>query len=163
MRRLALLCAAVAALAVTFGIAPAGAAPDNKNTGSLDVVCDPPIGSTQVTFIAQSNGEAAFFANGMFGVIKATSFTGTVTFSIEGGPTFQFPDEFGKGGNGQGYQGRLIECTAQVSDEQQFTLTSDAAAELGAELGIDLTPYIGSTVHVSDSGTFTAQVILPGA
>jgi len=163
MRRLAILGAAVAALAVTFGIAPAGAAPDNKNIGSLDLVCDPPIGSTQATFIAQSNGEAVFFANGMFGVIKASSFAGTATFSIEGGPSFQFPDEFGKGGNGQGYQGRLIKCTAELGDEQEFTLTADDAAALGAELGIDLTPYIGSTMHVSDSGTFTAQVILPGA
>jgi hypothetical protein len=29
--------------------------------------------------------------------------------------------------------------------------------------GIDLTPFIGATVHVSSTGTLTAQVIVPGS
>jgi hypothetical protein len=163
MKKLALLCATVGALVATVGVSPAGAAPDNKNTATQGVVCDPPIGATQVTFVQQSSGESAFFANGMFGVVKVASFTGTAQFAIEGGPTFTLPDEFAKGGNGQGYQGKLVECTAQISNEAQFTLTKKAASGLGAASGLDLTPYIGSTVHVSESGTFTAEVILPGA
>jgi hypothetical protein len=143
----------------------AGAAPNNKNTGTLNVSCGPPIGDVQLTFNARNSSVSAF-VNGEVAVIKHAGFVGQTTFAVEGGPTFTLPEEedtLGGQGQGRGYQDKLVTCTMPVSFEEEFTLDAEGAAFFGEQAGIDLTPYIGATVHASLTGTFTAQVIVPGS
>ena len=142
----------------------AGAAPNNKNTGTLNFSCGTPIGDVQISFNARNHSVSGFLPNGQVAVFKRGSFVGEDTFVIEGGPTFTLPEEStSPGGAGQGYEGKLVTCTLPISFEEEFTLDAEGAAELGEAAGIDLTPFIGATVHASTTGTFTVQVIVPGS
>src|SRR5919204_5589150 len=83
----------------------AGAAPNNKNTGTLNFSCGTPIGDVQISFNARNHSVSGFLPNEQVAVFKRASFVGEDTFTIEGGPTFTLPDEFTEGGSGKGYEG----------------------------------------------------------
>ena len=153
---------ASAAVAALLSAGTALAAPDNDNVFTQPVTCEAPLAAvTGVSFVGGASS-SGFILDGQVVVAKAFSFDGTITFTIDGLAPVTIPDVGTEGGNGQGYQDRLVECTFENSFEDEFTLTKRDAAGLGAFLGIDLTPYIGETVLVSGEGVGTASVFVPG-
>jgi hypothetical protein len=164
MRRIILAGLLIPAIVRGFGSTPAGAAPFNKHTGSVPASCEG-IGTVEVSFIEQSRSAAAFLPNGQVVVAKRgfDSFSGT--FAIEGGPTLTVTDAvvFEFGGPGRGYEGRLVTCTGgPFPVEESFVLDQEGAAFLLQLTGVDLSAFIGATVHLSGSDTFTAEVVIPG-
>jgi hypothetical protein len=150
---------AAAALLVPTALA----APDNNNVVTQPVTCEAPLASvTSVNFIEQAASVAAFLLDGQVVVAKAFAFVGTVTFTIDSLAPIVVPEQDSFGGNGHGYQGRLVECSFETSFEDEFTLDKHGAASLGDFLGLDLTAYVGETVHVSETGLGTAWVVVPG-
>ncbi len=149
----------VALALLGVGILPAAGAPDNKNTGGVaNVECDAPLGTIDITFIEHNSSVTAFGPDGRPLVIKHFAGEGTITIEVEDGPTFTFPDEFEDVVPGQGFVGRLVECTGTFTFEETFTIKKRDAAFL--ELGDE---YIGSTATVSGEIDFTAQVIVQGS
>ena len=77
-------------LAVVLGIsfaASAVAAPDNKNTFSFEVSCDPPLDN--VTSVSATGGGAVFTEDGQVLLAKRISGVSEATISVEGGPTIR--------------------------------------------------------------------------
>lgn len=140
------------------GLVPVSAAPDNKNTGGIEnVQCDAPLGTIDITFIEHNSSATAFAPDGQPLVIKRFAGEGTVTISIEGGPTMSFPDAFEDVSPGKGFADRLVECTGTFSFTESFTIKKKDAGFLmvGDE-------FIGATATVTGTINFTAMVIVPG-
>jgi len=160
----------VASLAVALALSSvASAAPDNKNTGLLDVSCGPPIGDTTIQLI-EHGGTLSFWSdpslpdNPFHAVFKRGVLDGTDTITIEGGPTFFLHDAFTlPGGSGMGYEDRLVECSAEITDEEDFKLTAHNAAIL-IFLGAppEVTQFIGASAHRFTTGTFHFEVVVTG-
>jgi hypothetical protein len=164
MRRIILAGLLVPAIVGAFGSAPAGAAPINKHTVSVPASCEG-IGTVEVSFNGQSQSATGFLPDGQVVVVKRgfDSFSGT--FAIEGGPTLTVTavTVFEFGGPGRGYEGRLVTCTAgPFPVEESFVLDQEGAAFLLQITGVDVSAFIGATVHLSGTDTFTGEVLIPG-
>jgi hypothetical protein len=141
------------------GAFPALAAPDNKNTGGIeDVECASPLGTIDITFVEHNSSVTAFGPDGQPLVIKHFAGMGTITITVEDGPTLSFPDAFEEVVPGEGFQDRLVECTGTFTFEETFTIRKREAGFL--MLGNE---FIGSTATVTGVIDFTAMVIVPGA
>jgi hypothetical protein len=159
----------VASLALALALSGvASAAPDNKNTGLLDVSCGEPIGNTTIELI-DHGGTLSFWSepslpDQFHAVFKRGVLDGTDTLTIEGDPDPVFlHDAFTlPGGSGMGYEGRLVECRATITDEEDFKLTAHNEAILQFLGAPDLTQFIGAQVHRFTTGTFTFEVVVPG-
>jgi hypothetical protein len=143
--------------AVAFGTSTASAAPDNKNTFSFEVSCDPPL--EDVTTVSGNAGGAVFTEDGQVLLAKSVSGVSNATISIEGGPTLALPPEsFEEGARGQGFEGRLVTCDFTQEFEDTFTLKKKDLAFL--ELGPE---FLGATATISGITTGTAEVVAPGS
>jgi hypothetical protein len=165
MKRVMVGIVAAAALAGAGAAAPAGAAPINAHTGSADVTCEG-IGATTVTFNEQSRGATAFLPSGQVIVVKRASDTFNGTLAIEGGPTLALTDAvlFESGGAGKGYEGRLVACSSgPTAVDEVDTLDQEGANFLLAETGVDVSSFIGATVHISGTDVFMVELIIPGS
>jgi hypothetical protein len=153
-----MLIAGVMALGIgAFGAIPAVAAPDNKNTFSFDVSCDPPLDN--VTSVSATGGGAVFTEDGQVLLAKRISGVTEVTISVEGGPTIVLPPEaFEEGAKGKGFEGRLVSCDFTQEFVDTFTLKQKDVAFL--ELGDE---FIGATATVTGTTTGTAEVTAPGS
>jgi hypothetical protein len=153
-----MLIAGVMALGIgAFGAIPAVAAPDNKNTFSFDVSCDPPL--ENVTSVSATGGGAVFTEDGQVLLAKRISGTSTATISVEGGPTIPLPpDSFEAGARGGGFEGRLVTCEFTQEFQDTFTLGKKDLAFL--ELGPE---FLGATATVTGTTTGTAEVVAPGS
>ena len=162
MKRLGFVGIAALVLAVTVGAA--GAAPSNKNTGSLTGVCNG--SAVTVTFIEHDRSVRAFTASG---VAVAKEFAGVfnITFTVGGQNVLQFQDTFleKKGSQGQGLAGRLVTCTfPETFVDPAFILTAAIAAELAADFPqVNWSSRIGQPVVVSGSGVLTVKALVPGS
>jgi hypothetical protein len=147
-------------LAVAVGVsfaATAAAAPDNKNTFSFDVSCDPPL--DDVTSVSANGGGAVFTEDGQVLLAKRISGVSNATISIEGGPTIPLPPEpFEAGARGKGFEGRLVTCDFTQEFVDTFTLKKRDVTFL--ELGPE---FIGATATVTGTTTGTAEVTAPGS
>jgi hypothetical protein len=155
MMRVLILAGALALAAGAFGMLPAQAAPDNKNTTTFEASCDEPIGDVIVSTVG--NG-AVFTEDGQVLLAKRISGISNATLSVEAGPTIPLPPEtFEVGANGGGFEGRLVSCDFTQEFVDTFTLKKKDVAFL--ELGNE---FIGATATVTGSTTGTAEVIAPG-
>lgn len=150
--------AAVAALiaAVWIGAGSVAAAPDNKNSGSLEVSCEL-LGNITVSFIEHSSGATAFDQDGR--VLVAVRFTGEadITITVNGEVVQSFTDQFEAGAKGKGLQGRVQPCVFSEQFEEVFVLDEDAVAELGLDPS-----FIGQTATLSGTFTGVAWAMTPG-
>jgi hypothetical protein len=145
-----------AILGVSFA-ATAAAAPDNKNTFSFDVSCDPPL--QDVTTVSGNGGGAVFTEDGQVLLAKRISGISNATISIEGGPTIPLPSQpFEVGARGGGFEGRLVSCDFTHDFVHTFTLKKKDVAFL--ELGPE---FIGATATVTGTTTGTAEVTAPAS
>jgi hypothetical protein len=153
-----MLVAGVLALAVgAFAAMPAAATPDNKNTFSFDVSCDPPL--QDVTTVSGNGSGAVFTEDGQVLLAKRISGVTEVTISVEGGPTIPLPPEpFEAGAKGKGFEGRLTTCTFTQEFVDTFTLKKKDLAFL--ELGQE---FLGATATITGTTTGTADVMAPGS
>ena len=164
--------AAVVAAAMAVGAAaPAAAAPDNKNTGGVDVVCDG-LDVTHVSFIEQANGAAAFLDGG--GVAVARGFTDNVddqTFTVVGSDpvvsaTAHFTDPGGINPGG-GAAADLVACSFSATFSDAFTLDADGATFLNTAAPLpaagDWNDYVGETIMIDDTFSGVAHVMIPGS
>ena len=147
----------------------ASAAPDNKNNAFFDVSCPAPIGNTTMQFVEGSNGMSVFLVDNPFhAVFKRGVLDGTDTLTIAGGvppdgTTVTLIDNFTTpGGSGMGYEGRIVECSVEITDEEDFKLTAHNEAILRFLGAPDLTQFIGAPVHRFTTGTFHAELVVPG-
>jgi hypothetical protein len=152
-----MLLATVLALATSaIGVIPAAAAPDNKNTITFDVSCDPPL--EDVTTVSGNGSGAVFTEDGQVLLAKRISGVTNLTISVNGGPTITPPPEpFEAGAHGTGFEERLVTCEFSQEFTDTFTLKKKDVAffELGNE-------FIGATATVTGITTGTAEVVAPG-
>ena len=140
-----------------LGVLPAAAAPDNKNTFSFDVSCDPPL--QDVTTVSGNGSGAVFTEDGQVLLAKRISGVSSATISVGGGPTITLPPEpFEAGAKGKGFEGRLVRCEFTQEFQDTFTLAKKDLAFL------DLGPeFLGATATVTGNTTGTAEVVAPGS
>jgi hypothetical protein len=149
--------AGVMGIVLSLGLAAtAVAAPDNKNTFSFEVSCDPPL--EDVTTVS-GNGSGAVFTDGAQVLLaKSVSGVSNATISIEGGPTIPLPAEsFEEGAKGKGFEERLVTCEFSQEFVDTFTLKKKDLAFL--ELGDE---FLGATATITGTTTGTAEVVAPG-
>jgi len=140
---------------------PTSAAPDNKNTETIDVSCDEPIGDITITTMPNES-VTAFGPDGRVFVVKGFSFESELTIEIEDGPTFEFEEEEEDLVPGKGFQGRLIECSFTEEFTEEHTLDEETLPFLEEMTGEELDEFLGATVTFSGTFTGTAHVLTPG-
>jgi hypothetical protein len=149
--------AGMMAMVLSLGLAAtAVAAPDNKNTFSFEVSCDPPL--EDVTTVSGNGGGAVFTEDGQVLLAKSVSGVSNATISIEGGPTIPLPTEsFEEGARGGGFEERLVTCEFTQDFVDTFTLSKKDVGFL--ELGDE---FIGATATITGTTTGIAEVVAPG-
>jgi hypothetical protein len=149
--------AGIMAMLLSVGLAAtAVAAPDNKNTFSFEVSCDPPL--EDVTIVSGNGNGAVFAEDGQVLLAKRVSGVSNFTISVEGGPTITPPPEaFEEGARGGGFEERLVTCEFTQEFVDTFTLKKKDLAFL--ELGDE---FLGATATITGTTTGTAEVVAPG-
>jgi hypothetical protein len=152
-----LLVIPIIALTALAFVLPAGARPDNKNTGSFEADCEGIGPITVFENIRGNGGGVVFTEDGQVIVAKRISGSGFVEFAVEGGPTFVLPEEFEEGSKGKGFQDRLVSCDFTQTFVDEFIVDEEFAEEFGLDPS-----FIGATVTVTGEINGTAEVFFPG-
>jgi hypothetical protein len=160
------LCASIAVAAASSAVA----APDNRNTSTLEVQCEEPIGDHTVTVNGRNSSPVAFLPDGSVAVAKQITGTPVLVLEFTSGGAAAFAGEGftqSLGAHGKGHEGRLITCDFEQVPEVIFqgVLTPELAAELEAGFGLDpgtVGFYAGLDMTISVQFGGTALVMMPG-